>query len=74
MADFMSGIKPISPGYPVRPVQPAEKDRKPGDEHRKTPPSDDDGAGSGGREPGGHQTDDRPDEKIDDKPTIDEHV
>jgi hypothetical protein len=63
MADYLSGIRQITPTYPVKPVQPANKDRetdrrkKPRDERRdqdETERHDDDG-----------------NER---KPTIDEHV
>ena len=65
MADYFSGIKPISPTYPVRPGQPANKDREPGkrknsEKERERP-----------QRPG-----DTPetDSDYDDKPSIDEHV
>lgn len=35
MSDFIGGIRQIGPAYPVRPVQPVDKDRKPGDEAPK---------------------------------------
>lgn len=61
MADFVSGIKPITPSYPVKPVQPVNKDRdqrkppakQPQHEDKQRDPDDDDAEG---------------------KPTIDEHV
>jgi hypothetical protein len=34
MSDLISGIKTVTPTYPVKPVQPANKDRKSG--QRKT--------------------------------------
>lgn len=63
MADFVSGIKPITPSYPVRPAQPAQKDREPGGRRKKQddpePKSTEDSA---------------PDHDGDDLPTIDERV
>ncbi len=35
MSDWMSGIKQITPSYPVKPVQPSNKDREPGEERKK---------------------------------------
>ncbi len=35
MSDFIGGIRQIGPTYPVRPVQPADKERKPGQEAPK---------------------------------------
>ena len=35
MADYISGIKHITPAYPVKPVQPVHKDRE--TDRRKTP-------------------------------------
>ena len=60
MADFVGGIKNIGPSYPVKPVQPAQKDREANNDRRKRqqPP----------------ETDRRDDDSDDDKPTIDEHV
>jgi len=63
MADFISGIRNITPAYPVKPVQPAHKDRETG---RRKKPKDE-----------RHDANDE--EKHDDedgerKPTIDEHV
>jgi len=63
MPDFISGIDRVGPSYPVKPVQPAQKDRetdrrkKPRYEVPETHEDDDD------EEPGGEH-----------KPTIDEHV
>lgn len=61
MPDFISGINRIGPSYPVKPVQPTQKDRQT-DRRKKpryeVPENDDDGD-----EPGDEQ-----------KPTIDEHV
>ena len=61
MPDFISGINRIGPSYPVKPVQPAQKDRQT-DRRKKpryeVPESDDD--------------DETPGD--DHKPTIDEHV
>jgi hypothetical protein len=63
MADFISGIKHITPSYPIKPVRPAQKERetdrrkKPGYER---PDAEDNDAG---QEPDGQR-----------KPTIDEHV
>ena len=61
MAEFVTGIKPISPSYPVKPVQPANKDRESDAERRK-------------RKPPEEQR--RPADENDgeDRPTIDEHV
>ncbi len=61
MPDFISGINRIGPSYPVKPVQPAQKDRQT-DKRKKpryeVPESDDD--------------DEKPGD--DQQPTIDEHV
>jgi len=38
MADFISGIKHITPAYPLKPVQPAQKDRE--TDRRKKPKHD----------------------------------
>ena len=35
MSDPFSGINRIGPAYPVRPVQPVNKDRKPGERKKK---------------------------------------
>ena len=35
MADFIGGIKHIGPSYPVRPVQPPQKDKEPDNRRRK---------------------------------------
>ncbi len=35
MADFIGGIKHIGPSYPVRPVQPAHKDKETDNRRRK---------------------------------------
>ena len=35
MAEFVSGIRPGSPAYPVKPTQPPRKDREPGEERKK---------------------------------------
>jgi hypothetical protein len=62
MSDFISSIKHITPAYPVKPVQPAQKDRQ--TDRRQKPkydPPDHD------RDNGDHDDDER-------KPTIDEHV
>lgn len=63
MADFISGINRIGPSYPVKPVQPAQKDRK--TDRRKKPhyevPEDD-------------ESDNDEEQGGDHKPTIDEHV
>ncbi len=61
MADFVSGIKNITPTYPVRPTQPAQKDREPGGQRKKRRDS-----GTDEYNPDGHDHND--------KPTIDEHV
>ncbi len=58
MTDIISGVRHIGPAYPVKPVQPAQKDREPGERHKQDPQ----------KKP---KSDERPD---DDKPTIDEHV
>ena len=59
MADFVGGIKHIGPSYPVKPVQPTQKDRATDNERKKR------------REP---ETDKRDEGRDDDKPLIDEHV
>jgi hypothetical protein len=38
MQDFIGGIKQIGPTYPVKPIQPTQKDRKPGERSQKEPP------------------------------------
>ena len=60
MADYISGIKHITPSYPVKPLQPVQKDRQTGRRQKPKydPRDDEDGDGS----------DDE------NKPTIDEHV
>lgn len=58
MSDFVSGIKHIGPSYPVKPAQPAQKDRETGNRRKKKQEPDAD-------------ADDHSD---DDKPSIDEHV
>lgn len=35
MSDLISGIPKVGPSYPVKPVQPAQKDREPGERHKK---------------------------------------
>lgn len=35
MSDPFSGINRITPSYPVRPVRPVDKDRKPGERKQK---------------------------------------
>jgi len=39
MADIGSGVKKIGPSYPVKPVQPSQRDRKSG-QRKKKPASD----------------------------------
>ena len=58
MNEFIGGIRNITPSYPVRPVQPVNKDSETGEEKQKKqqpPPKND------------HDDDE-------DKPLIDEHV
>ncbi len=63
MPDSISGIKYINPTYPVKPVQPARKDRE--TDRRKKPNYDAPDQGE----------DDRNDDLDGDRrPTIDEHV
>ena len=62
MADYLSGIRNITPTYPVKPVQPANKDRE--TDRRKKPQDE-------RRDPDESQRHDDDDER---KPTIDEHV
>ena len=38
MSDFIGGIKQIGPTYPIKPIRPAQKDRKPGERSQKEPP------------------------------------
>lgn len=38
MADYFSGIKQIGPSYPVKPVQPTQKDREPGSRKKRQRP------------------------------------
>jgi hypothetical protein len=42
MSDGISGIKIITPSYPVKPVQPAQKDRESGKRERDPPASESD--------------------------------
>ena len=35
MSDLISGIPKVGPSYPVKPMQPAQKDREPGERHKK---------------------------------------
>lgn len=63
MADYISGIKHIPPTYPVKPVQPASKDRE--TDRRKKPR--DERHDQDETEQQGGDGDER-------KPTIDEHV
>ena len=58
MADFVGGIKNIGPSYPVKPVQPAQKDREANNDRKKRQ----------------EQESNRRNDDDDDKPTIDEHV
>lgn len=64
MSDFISGIKNVPPTYPVKPVQPASKDRK-SDKRKKDRPKPDSG------NPSHDDVDDRYDG---DNPEIDEYV
>lgn len=61
MPDFISGINRIGPSYPVKPVQPAQKDRQ--TDRRKKPRYE---------EPESNDDDEKPGD--DEQPTIDEHV
>ena len=61
MPDFISGINRISPSYPVKPVQPTQKDRE--TDRRKKPRYEEPESDGEDKDSGG-----------DDKPTIDEHV
>ena len=61
MPDFISGINRISPTYPVKPVQPAQKDRE--TDRRKKPHDE---------LPENKDDDDKP--SGEDRPIIDEHV
>lgn len=61
MAEFVSGIKPITPSYPVKPLQPVNKDRDQGKKPGQQPPSED-------------KQRDRDDDDPDNQSTIDEHV
>ena len=63
MADFVGGIKHIGPSYPVKPVQPAQKDREANNDRRKRQQPETDK-----RDNDADGTDDSK------KPTIDEHV
>ena len=38
MSDLISGIRQIGPTYPVKPVSPIQKDREPGERHKKETP------------------------------------
>lgn len=60
MTEFVSGIKPITPSYPVKPVQPANKDREQSKQPNRQLPTEDKQR--------------EPDDDPDDKPIIDEHV
>ena len=63
MQEFISGIYRIPPTYPVKPVQPAQKDRE--TDRRKKPKYD---------VPEKDDNDDDTEHDGDHKPTIDEHV
>ena len=63
MSDFISGIKHITPSYPVKPVRPAQKDRQT-DRRQK----------QGDRKPDTDELDDDHGPDDERKPTIDEHV
>ena len=58
MNEFIGGVRNITPSYPVRPIQPVNKDRETGEQKQKKqePPKKSD-----------HDDDDN-------KPLIDEHV
>jgi len=60
MADFISGIKHITPTYPVKPAQPVPKDRE--TDRRKNKPREEPENEHDDREDGEHGS------------TIDEHV
>jgi hypothetical protein len=60
MADFISGIKHITPTYPVKPAHPVPKERE--TDRRKNKPRKEPEQESAEREDGEHG------------PTIDEHV
>jgi len=66
MADYFSGIKPITPTYPVRPGQPANKDSETG-KRKKKEEEEEEQLRRSGDDPGA-------DRDYDDKPAIDEHV
>ena len=59
MSDIFSGIKNIGPSYPIKPVQPTQKDREPGSRPKKR------------QQPDTERRDDDDDEQT---PHIDEHV
>lgn len=61
MADFVSGIKPVTTTYPVKPTQPTQKDREPNSQRKKRRDPEEDKRG-----PDEHDSDG--------KPTIDERV
>ena len=66
MSDLFSGIRQIGPAYPVKPLLPPQKDRKPGERHkdnRRKPEAEE-----------RHDDDHNDDQNDDHKPTIDEHV
>ena len=63
MADFIGGIKHIGPSYPVKPVQPAQKDREVENDRKRRQQPDTD-----------KRDNDADDTGNGDKPTIDEHV
>lgn len=60
MADFISGIKHITPTYPVKPAQPVPRERE--TDRRKNKPRKEPEQEPAEREDGEH------------RPTIDEHV
>lgn len=35
MSEYISGIPKVGPAYPIKPAQPAQKDREPGKRHKK---------------------------------------
>lgn len=65
MANEFSGIGPILPTYPVRPGQPVNKDREPGERRKKEEKEDRPPPTADEPMPGGDH---------DDRPSIDERV
>ena len=76
MADFISGIKTVPPTYPVRPVQPGEKDRESGKrkKDRPAPEKRDESSNDNSKDPTTDPSTDPRDPSGDEPNAIDEYV